>query len=272
MVYNEQERIENFLESFMDLGKIYVLDKNSTDNTINICSTYDNVVVINLPYSEPYESSYVDKILVEYCKTEWVIFSTASDLVHPRLIIEIKNLIQNPIINNFDLIRVPFKTFVLGINSEYSPWYTKSKIYLFKKSVLAVNSNGVHDGIQYSSNKIFEMKVNKDFCVYHLTHNSVKSMMNRHLSYWEGEALLPNDIDLKKTFNDVIKNILRVLFKRKSYLLGWDGIMLTFSFLTYFMMKFVYQWERKRLNANEKYKEIAKNIVSEAQLYRNLKL
>jgi glycosyltransferase involved in cell wall biosynthesis len=268
-VYNEEERIQNFIESFYDLGKIYVIDKGSIDRTIEICLNYHLVEVIKLPFSQPYETKFVDEILNHYCTSEWAIFSTASDLIHPKLVIELKGLIENPIINDFDLIRVPFKTFVLGINSYYSPWYTKSKIYAFRKTALAINYNGVHNGIQYSSGRIFEMNINNDYCVYHLTHKTVSSMMNRHLSYWEGEANLPLEIDLKITFKDVIRNIFKVLLKRKSYMLGWDGIMLSFSYISYFMMKFVYQWERKRSNAKEKYTEIANNIVSEAKFYRN---
>ncbi len=268
-VFNEEERIQNFIESFYDLGKIYVLDKGSTDTTVEICLKYKNIEVIKLPFSQPYDANFIDGIMNEYCMTEWAVFSTASDLIHPQLVIEIKGLIENPIINDYDLIRVPFKTFVLGINSYYSPWYTKSKIYAFRKNALAINLNGVHNGIQYSSNRIFEIKTNMDFCVYHLTHKTVSSMMNRHLSYWEGEAILPLEINLKNTFKDVLKNIFKVLLKRKSFLLGWDGIMLTFSYITYFMMKFVYQWERKRSNAKEKYNEIANNIVLEAKFYRN---
>lgn len=268
-VYNEEERIENFLESFYDLGKIYVLDKGSTDRTLAICSKYNSIQVINLPFSQPYYANFINKIMNEYCMTEWAVFSTASDLIHPRLVIELKALINNPKIIDYDLIRVPFKTFVLGINSYYSPWYTKSKIYAFRKNALAVNLNGVHNGIQYSSEKIYEMNINNDFCVYHLTHKTVSSMMNRHLSYWEGEATLPLNIDLKLTFKDTIRNIFRVLLKRKSFMLGWDGIMLSFSYITYFMMKFVYQWERKRSNAKDKYLEIANNIVTEAKYYRN---
>jgi glycosyltransferase involved in cell wall biosynthesis len=268
-VYNEEERIENFLESFYDLGKIYVLDKGSTDRTIEICSKYNSIQVIKLPFSQPYYANFIDEIMKEYCMTEWAVFSTASDLIHPRLVIELKAIINNPKIIDYDLIRVPFKTFVLGINSYYSPWYTKSKIYAFRKNALAVNLNGVHNGIQYSSEKIYEMNINNDFCVYHLTHKTVSSMMNRHLSYWEGEATLPLNIDLKLTFKDTIRNIFRVLLKRKSFMLGWDGIMLSFSYITYFMMKFVYQWERKRSNAKDKYLEIANNIVTEAKYYRN---
>jgi hypothetical protein len=61
----------------------------------------------------------------------------------------------------------------------------------------------------------------------------------------------------------VVKVIYSLLFRKKTYLLGWDGIMLMFAFLSYYMMSFVYKWEKKRGKAPEVYNKIRKDILSE---------
>ena len=90
-------------------------------------------------------------------------------------------------------------------------------------------------------------------------------MMNRHMSYWKGEANLPKEIDLNKTLKLTIRKFLKILFKNKIYLIGWDGVMLALTYISYFMLSFVYQWERKKSNAPQKYKKIREDIINEIE-------
>lgn len=263
-VYNEEKRIESFIKSFLWVDKIFIMDKGSTDNTLEICNKYDTQI-INLEYSEPYDISYLNNVLDEYCVTDWAMIGTGSDVIHPVLSKEIAKTIKSDFIKDFDLIKVPFQTYILGINDKSSPWYTESKAYVFRREVLKVNDEGVHDGIQFYPKKVFEIKLKTEYSVYHLTHETVSSMMSRHTSYWRGESLLPNEIHLGNSFKIVVRKFFKILFKSRIYTKGWDGIMIAFSYLTYYMMSFVYQWERKRSNAKNIYSQIREEIIKEVE-------
>jgi hypothetical protein len=90
-------------------------------------------------------------------------------------------------------------------------------------------------------------------------------MMNRHMSYWRGEATLPYEIDLNISLRLVLRKFFKILLKDRTYLNGYDGIMLSFTYISYFMLSFVYQWERKKSNASMTYKEIREKIISEIE-------
>jgi hypothetical protein len=90
-------------------------------------------------------------------------------------------------------------------------------------------------------------------------------MMSRHTSYWKGESLLPNEIYLKNSFKIVVRKFFKIFFKTRIYTKGWDGIMIAFSYLTYYMMCFVYQWERKRSNAKNIYYQIREELIKEIE-------
>jgi hypothetical protein len=261
-VYNEEKRIENFLKSFKWLKNIVVIDKQSSDLTVNICLKY-GVDVVNLPFSEPYDGSFIDQIVNKYCRTSWVIFPTASDIIHPNLSLELIRIFESGELSKYDIIKVPFQTYILGLNSNRSPWHTQSKAYIFRKETYFINAEGVHNGIQLNSKKI--LNLNCDYPIFHLTHESVDSMMSRHMSYWKGEATLPTEIDLNISFRLVLRKFFKILLKDRTYLNGYDGIMLSFTYISYFMLSFVYQWERKKSNASMVYREIREKIISEIE-------
>jgi hypothetical protein len=262
-VYNEEKRVEYFLKSFIWIKNIFIIDKGSSDKTIEICKKY-NVNIISIPYSEPYDSTFINKIVNDHCKTNWIIFSTASDIIHPKLSFELINLFNSEILlDTYDIIKVPFQTYVLGINHKNSPWYTEKKAYIFRRETYLINTEGVHNGIQFKYKNIYELEC--DYPVYHLTHETVDSMMNRHMSYWNGEAILPKEINLRKSFNLTVRKFLKIIFKNRIYLIGWDGIMLAFTYVSYFMLSFVYQWEKNKSNASFRYKKIREDIINEIE-------
>jgi hypothetical protein len=45
--------------------------------------------------------------------------------------------------------------------------------------------------------------------------------------------------------------------------MGWNGVMLGFAYISYFMLSFVYKWERKYSKADSVYKDIREKILGE---------
>jgi glycosyltransferase involved in cell wall biosynthesis len=257
-VYNEESRIESTLRTLQWCDEIVILDKNSTDSTREIAEKYGAKIYIW--DKTEYDANEIS-FLIERCTSEWVIIFTASDVIHPRLALEIKELTGRKDFE-YDIISVPFYTYILGIDSKRSPWHTDLKSYVFRRKTLQL-SQGVHDAIQFNSQRIFKLEKSTEFCVYHLTHISVNIMMERHMRYWRGEAQYFDDPDLKKPFNKVIREFLKIVFKKKTYLMGWNGIMLSFAFLSYFMMSFVYKWEKKHNMAPQVYGKIRDDLAAE---------
>ena len=98
--------------------------------------------------------------------------------------------------------------------------------------------------------------------MYHLTHQYVDIMMDRHIKYWKGEILAEN-INLWHTTKSIISAFLNLILIKRTWLLGYDGLMLMFSYLSYLMMSFVYKWEKSRSNAPQIYLKIKNEIESE---------
>ena len=72
-IYNEEDRINNLLESVVNfVDEIIVINKASTDNSkIIITERYGDLVrVIDVPYSNRGEDNY--KLYCEFAKNDWI--------------------------------------------------------------------------------------------------------------------------------------------------------------------------------------------------------
>jgi len=258
VVYNEEGRIENFLKSFLWADEIIVVDKSSTDRTIEIARNFTKNIIC-VPYSD---ASGSFKIGIDAARNLWVLTLTASDIIHPRLASKILLLINDPEFD-YDVISLPFAIYVFGISDpKRSPWNITSKQWLWKKNVI-ITSDEVHNETSHASQKIFVMSPSSEENLYHLTHGNLEIFLERHTRYARLEALKFTDelLAFKKCRWMLWRSIRLVLFKQKTYLLGWNGLALGLAYILYFILIYLFVWERFRGPGDEKYTEIRKKLL-----------
>jgi glycosyltransferase involved in cell wall biosynthesis len=259
-VYNESSRIETCLKSFQWADELIVFDKNSTDDTKKIAQNYATDV-IDVPYTDASEN--ILNNISNRSSKDWVCFPTASSLLHPDLVDYIVKLTTDSSFD-FDIIALPYALYSFGIVSKRSPWSAQYKHFIYRRSSLVV-SNKLHYEYTSNSKRIFYLKIkDNDALLYHLTHDNANNFFSRHMRYtnYESGYLLNNDekYSLKKSLFEIFRSFIIVIFKKKSLKLGWDGIALSLAYLSYFIMKFVYTWDKKRENGDIIYPIIRKNI------------
>ena len=255
-VFNEEKRIKYALTSLQWCDEIIVLDKTSTDKTVQIAKEFGAKVHI-MPNSDAYNVQEFDYF--KYCSSEWIIVFTASDILDVALANEITKLITS---DNFDydVLKIPYKRYILGINHKRSPWHGDFHPSIFRKSILKVKKEEVHSAISFESKKILTIDYLNNAALHHLTHQTVDIMMDRHIRYWRTEGANFGEPTLKKPGKDVLRGIKRILWDKKTWLLGWEGVALMCAFMSYVMMSFVYKWEKKNSNAVETYSKIREQM------------
>jgi len=264
VLFNEEHRIERLLNSLRWCKEVIVVDKSSTDNTVQIARSYSNVKIINVPYSD---TGPEVQIGVNAASNLWVLHLTASDIIHPKLVDELLLLINKPDFD-YDIIDVPFAMYVFGIRSRRSPWHIKTKQWMFKKTVLQAR-NEVHNEVCLVSKKHYKLKLaNENYAIHHLTHQTLDSFIERHMRYCRAETNKYSDET--KAFKEISKEIWRafksVFFKRKTWLLGWDGFALGIAYISYYIFKFLFVWQKFRATGEKKYSELEQNIFAESNI------
>lgn len=252
-VYNEEQRISSTLQSLQWCDEVIVLDKYSNDRTVDIAKTFSNVRILYQKNTAAYTSSEFD-VYLEACKYKYSIITTASDIIHPALAYKIRELVHD---NSFDYdaIDVPYRPYFLGICEKYSPWYKEFTSKVFKTSCLSVKEGEVHKALDVNAKSHYRIELlNKDEAYYHLTHQDADSIMERNLRYWRGERFSKEPLEETSTW--VIKKIIRYFILNCVFLKGKAAIALVFSYLSYYMMSYVYRWDYQYSKTEETYKGI----------------
>jgi glycosyltransferase involved in cell wall biosynthesis len=257
-VFNEEKRIEAVLRSVVWCDEIVILDKQSTDRTREIARQYTDKI-IEVPWQE-FRTEEI-RITMDHVTSEWVIGVTASDVMHPRLAGQIRALTDRDDFP-YDVIHIPFRRYVLGLETPYSPWYSELAPCVFRKRVLRVRGDSVHGAVHLDTDRHYYLPNSAEYCVYHLTHETMDMMMDRHIRYWQAEAqTFPQEKPLRKAFNPILRSAFDVMIRRKTWLMGWDGLALIMAFMSYWLLRFVYIWESRRSHATETYDQIRQNMV-----------
>jgi len=260
LVYNEEARIEATLRCATWCDEIVVLDKHSTDRTREIALRY-TPKVIEIPYSD-YDPHDV-RLGFDLVSSEWILLLTASDVLHPLLAGQIRSLVDRADFP-YDVIHVPFRRYVLGMSPKRSPWYGDNAAAVFRKAVVSVVDESVHAPFKWDTKRVYRLSGAEPYCLYHLTHETVDSMMNRNQLYWRSQArLLPQTTSMCRVALDILRAVVGTIFKRKVFLLGWSGLALGAAYISYFLMQFAYVWECRFSKAGETYDAI-RSLIAQA--------
>ena len=263
-VYNEERRIEATLRSLTWCDEIVLIDKQSTDHTREIAQRYTNKI-IQVPWQD--FKAEENQIALDQATSEWILAATASDLIHPKLAEQIRELTQRTDFP-YDVIHVPFRRYVLGLETQHSPWYSELNPLVFRKRVLRIRNDSVHGAKTFATDRHFKMPNSNEYCMYHLTHETMESMMDRHICYWKAEAqTFPPESPIRKALKPILRSAFDVVVRRKTWLMGWDGVALAMAIMSYGLLSFVYIWERRRSRAPQIYQQIRSDILNEWMQY-----
>jgi hypothetical protein len=246
------------LRSVAWCDEIVVLDKSSTDRTREIASRYARVITI--PHTEWSALEY--RRLRDESTSEWILTVTCSALVTPALADEVRRLIANAGFP-YDIIEVPFRRFVLGFDGPHSPWCSGSEAAIARRSVLQYREDEVHAVISFTSDRRYRIEGPEGACLYHLTHSDVDGMMERHVRYCRAEGRLSaHRITPRRAARSVLRAVFDVIFRRRTWRLGWDGVALAFAWVSYWMLRYIYIWEQHR-NTRDVYEPIVREVMAE---------
>ena len=227
--YNDAERLAYTLESLKDFKNVVVIDKHSTDNTQEVVARYNRKC-----YLVDYHDSYAEKEQTEKLReiwyslpTEWIFDLTCSDIIHPDLQSEMTNIINSG--SDVECVYIPIYRYSMGFTSKYSYFHDLGyQAKLFKKHVYNFDISEVHANCLRDAKKVEFLKPkNPKAAIYHLTHENLEMVMERHLRYARVEAEYDLQTKDRKTYLDKSwRSVLRVpytYFKLRTYKLKDAG-------------------------------------------------
>ncbi len=140
--YNEQDMLQDCLESVRWADELFVVDSFSTDRTLEIARTY-NARIIQHQYEYPAAQK---NWAIPQASHEWILLLDADERVTEDLRQEIQALLQSPPKHN--AYHVYRRTFFLGQELKYSGYQRDDVIRLFHRDRCHYEDVLVHEGLK----------------------------------------------------------------------------------------------------------------------------
>lgn len=269
--FNEENKIEECLESVQWADEIVVIDNGSTDKTGDIARKYTKYVFHQK--NDPANIDLQKNFGIEKAKGEWVLILDADERVTPELKEEIKKILDNKqdiTLSSPETLRqssgqelrtprndhivgywMPRKNIIFGKWIEHSGWYPDYTLRLFRKGKGKFVNSHYHEPLQVDG-QTEELKE-------HLVHNnyeSVSQFFHRNI-----ERYAPNDAETMRkkgyTFHwtDAIRfplhEFLSRYFAREGYKDGFHGLILAFMMAVSHFAVFCYLWEKEKFTVTQ---------------------
>src|ERR1022692_4869450 len=102
-VRNEAKNLPRCLQALGDVGEVYVIDSQSTDDTVEIARSHGaQVVQFQYQGGWPKKRQWAMNTLPIAC--DWILLLDADEVLTPELAEEICSAIQNPAVNGYSIL------------------------------------------------------------------------------------------------------------------------------------------------------------------------
>jgi glycosyltransferase involved in cell wall biosynthesis len=280
--FNNEDIIEDCLESVKWADEIYVVDSGSTDRTREIALKYTDRIVVH----EYVNSATQKNWAIPLCTHEWVMVIDTDERATPELQKEIQELMAGG--PEFDGYYIDRQNHFFGIPISTCGWERDDVLRIFKRDTSRYRDRHVHADVIIESGKIGRVKGK----LLHYTYNSFDQYLEKFGRYTTWSA---NDL-YKAGKKPTVSNLtLRPLFRffkmfilRKGFTDGVPGLILCLLAAMSVFMKYAKLWGMLRReeqqkqgasaatgiveeNAEEKSVEVEQEIESEAESKSEIK-
>src|SRR5580693_3104570 len=195
-VRNEAKNLPRCLQALRDVGEVFVIDSQSTDNTVELARSHGaQVVQFHYQGGWPKKRQWaMDTLPIAY---EWILLLDADELLTPALAEEIRVAIQNPAVDGYSIL---LRTWFLGRVLRYGD------VGLWKLSLFRRGKGRYECRLKQQDASMADMEVHEHVVVEGATarlrnpliHHNVESLsryIQKHDEYsnWESRVLLEGD-------------------------------------------------------------------------------
>jgi len=238
---NEEENIEECLESVSWADEIIVVDSGSKDKTVEIAKKFTDKVYFKEWVGFADQKSYALSLAVN----NWVLSLDADERITGKL----KEEILDKDLEKFDGYYIRRKNYFLDKEVKQCGWGSDYQLRLFVKDKTKLTDRLVHEGFEVDG-KISRLENQ----MIHLTHTDLKKTFAKINEYSTLEAV--EKVHRKKVngftilFNPLVA-FLQHYFIRKGFLDGVHGLMVSINHAMTKLQVYMKMWELKFVKKNQ---------------------
>ena len=218
---NNELTIKKTLESLKGFDDVVVYDNGSTDDTINIAKTFENV---NLIQGEFKGFGWTKNEAASYAKNDWIIIVDSDEVVDEILL----NTLRTKTLDDTKVYQLNFKAFYKDIQVKYCGWNNQKIKRVYNKNSTKYNDNDVHEDIITDGLGIELLAGNMEHYSYHTISQFVQKADHYSTLFAKNNADKKSSSPAKAFFNATYSFIKTYIFKR-GFLDGYVGLVISVS-------------------------------------------
>lgn len=257
--YNEAARIGPVLEHATRWAdEVVVMDKGSTDGTLEICRKFgDKVRIQMIPFSERGHEKLSE--IPNLVENDWVFLGTCSEIPTKKLIEACRHILDQRE-SELDLVYVPRRMYAFGLHCSNPDWSVCHYPFLFHRRRARITDD-VHDNFHAPDPaRTHRIPYAEDCCVHHMTYPTARSFWLASMQYFEAE--IKKDLDPDKSIRQSFKSIERI--SQKVLQDGDNWVPFYCAFVSYELGKALHVWEKARgkEQASLLYKNLTEHVLA----------
>ena len=245
ITHNEENNIEECLQSVSWANDLIVVDAQSSDRTVELAEQYTQKIFVK----EWLGFAAAKNFALEQAVNEWVLWLDADERVTPELAKEIQELLHNQTINH-DGFEVARRAFFLGKWIKHCGWYPGYVVRLFRKQAVEFTTSRVHEKLEIQGTI---GRLQND--LMHYTDDTLYHYFSKFNRYTSLAAHDVADAGKRFTLFDVLLRPPFLFFKmylfRLGFLDGMHGLILSLASASYVFTKYAKLWELENLQAHK---------------------
>lgn len=237
---NSAKTLESCLESLPWCDEVFVVDMESSDETIAIAKKYKTTIFHEkqIQFADPVRDKYLQKV-----KTDWTIIVDSDEEIPKTLAEKISELMMTAGIDGYNL---PRKNIIFGKWIEHTGFWPDYILRLFR------TGKGIYPPTVHSqphvAGRVENVTAQADFAILHHHYDSIEQFLMRLNVYTSLEVEKRKGESSKKY--DFLKAFFDQFFTRffaeKGYKDGVHGLTLSLLMGVYMMVVQMKLWERQK--------------------------
>ena len=239
---NVSETIKVTLDSLAAFNEIIVFDSGSTDNTIDIVQTYENV---SLFQGEFLGFGPTKNYAINLARNDWIFSIDADESVSNKLLIHLSEIdLESKLIGE-----IRRDNYFMGKEITVAGWGRDRLVRLFNRTEFCFSDRQVHEKVEVdpSARKIVLRGSVKHYSINNLSQTLEKANFYSELYAEQSNTYYPLWLILFKS----LYSFIRTYFLQRGFLAGWRGLVLSYSNSVGVFYKYIKVYARQKQRSKE---------------------
>ncbi|MGH2304754.1 glycosyltransferase family 2 protein [Campylobacter taeniopygiae] len=225
LTYNSQKYLLEVLQSVRFANEVIIIDSGSTDNSLEIANTFNNVKIFHQAWLGFGKQKQFG---VEKASNDWVFVLDSDEIFTKKLEEEVLQTIKNPLFKAYKVARL---NFFFGKAVTRMGLYPDYNIRLFHKKYAKFNGREVHESI-ICKEKIGTLQHH----FLHYAYESIEQFINKQNKY---SSLNPKKNNLLKAIINPYWTFFKLYFIKLGFLEGKNGFIIAKLYAQYTFWKYI---------------------------------